>query len=124
MVQGATSNTMLFEHSSAPASVKASHSKTKYRDDETPLPLSSDPRVMRGSTTVLARKIAASKKMSKKLLSQSSSDDNEYGRQLSRPTYQFEVKGHVGPDIDLSYTTDEGLEISIPITVNFFWPDL
>ena len=30
----------------------------------------------------------------------------------------------IGPDIDLSYTTDEGLEISIPITVNFFWPDL
>ena len=62
MVQGTASNTMVFEHSSAPASVKPSQSKTKYRDDETPLPLSSDPRVVRGSTTVLARKIAASKK--------------------------------------------------------------
>tara|TARA_R110002051_G_scaffold239817_1_gene300445 strand:+ start:66 stop:794 length:729 start_codon:yes stop_codon:yes gene_type:complete len=30
----------------------------------------------------------------------------------------------VGPDVDLSYITDDGTEISIPITVNFFWPDL
>ena len=28
------------------------------------------------------------------------------------------------PDVDLSYTTEDGKEISIPITVNFFWPDL
>ena len=28
------------------------------------------------------------------------------------------------PDVDLSYTTDDGKEITIPITVNFFWPDL
>ena len=30
----------------------------------------------------------------------------------------------IGPDVDLSYLTDDGTEISIPITVNFFWPDL
>ena len=30
----------------------------------------------------------------------------------------------IGPDVDLSYITDDGTEISIPITVNFFWPDL
>jgi len=30
----------------------------------------------------------------------------------------------VAPDVDLSFTTDDGEEIEIPITVNFFWPDL
>ena len=100
MVQG-TSNTMVFEHSSAPASVKPSHSKTKYRDDdESPLPLSSDPRVIRGSTTVLARKVASSKRSTAKM--SRSLDNADFGRQLPRPSYQFEVQGHVGPDIDLT----------------------
>ena len=90
---------MVFEHSSAPASIKPH--KSKYRDDETPLPLSSDPRVIRGSATALARKVAASKSSTKKMMSQSV-DMSEYGRQLPRPTYEFEVKGHVGPDVDLS----------------------
>tara|TARA_R100000541_G_scaffold46712_3_gene53862 strand:- start:975 stop:1703 length:729 start_codon:yes stop_codon:yes gene_type:complete len=30
----------------------------------------------------------------------------------------------IAPDVDLSFTTDDGKEIEIPITVNFFWPDL
>jgi|TARA_B100001778_G_scaffold190261_1_gene156728 hypothetical protein len=30
----------------------------------------------------------------------------------------------VSPDVDLNFTTDDGSEIQIPITVNFFWPDL
>ena len=100
MVQG-TSNTMVFEHSSAPASVKPSHTKAKYRnDDETPLPLSSDPRVIRGSTTVLARKVAYSKRSTAK--TSRSIDNADFGRQLPRATYQFDVQGHVGPDIDLA----------------------
>ncbi len=98
------SNAMVFEHSSAPATVKPSgHTKAKYRgEDETPLPLSSDPRVMRGSTTAIARKIAANKNFTRKKAMSRSIDESEFGRQLPRSTYQFEVKGHVGPDIDLS----------------------
>tara|TARA_R110000796_G_scaffold16101_2_gene50507 strand:- start:3560 stop:4288 length:729 start_codon:yes stop_codon:yes gene_type:complete len=37
------------------------------------------------------------------------------------------LRNHIkelGPDIDLKYTVDDGTEIDIPITVNFFWPDL
>lgn len=90
---------MVFEHETQPHSVKPS--KTKYRDDETPLPLSSDPRVIRGSTTSLSRKVAASKRGIKKTMSQSV-DMSDFGRQLPRATYEFEVKGHVGPDVDLS----------------------
>tara|TARA_R100001377_G_scaffold78191_1_gene55798 strand:+ start:34 stop:795 length:762 start_codon:yes stop_codon:yes gene_type:complete len=30
----------------------------------------------------------------------------------------------IAPDVNLSFTTDKGVEITIPITVNFFWPDL
>ena len=37
------------------------------------------------------------------------------------------LRNHIkelGPDIDLKYTVDDGTEIDITITVNFFWPDL
>jgi hypothetical protein len=30
----------------------------------------------------------------------------------------------VSPDVDLTHTLDDGKEISIPISLNFFWPDL
>mgnify|MGYP003663073737 CR=1 FL=1 len=30
----------------------------------------------------------------------------------------------VSPDVDLTHTLDSGKEISIPIALNFFWPDL
>ena len=30
----------------------------------------------------------------------------------------------ISPDVDLNYTLDSGKEISIPISLNFFWPDL
>ena len=30
----------------------------------------------------------------------------------------------VSPDVDLTHTLDSGKEISIPISLNFFWPDL
>ena len=29
----------------------------------------------------------------------------------------------VQPDVDLSFTTDSGEEVAIPINLNFFWPD-
>tara|TARA_R110001592_G_scaffold104597_2_gene294241 strand:+ start:318 stop:1046 length:729 start_codon:yes stop_codon:yes gene_type:complete len=37
------------------------------------------------------------------------------------------LRNHIrdtAPDVDLNYITDDGTEISIPITINFFWPDL
>ena len=27
------------------------------------------------------------------------------------------------PDVDLTFTTDSGVEVAIPIGINFFWPD-
>ena len=30
----------------------------------------------------------------------------------------------VSPDVDLKFTADSGEEVAIPITLNFFWPDL
>lgn len=93
---------MVFEHSSAPASIKPTGgTQKKYRDDETPLPLSSDPRVVRGSTTALMRKVTMSRKNTTKLMSRTL-DEADFDRQLPRPTYKFDVRGHVGPDIDLS----------------------
>jgi hypothetical protein len=37
------------------------------------------------------------------------------------------LRNHIrdtAPDVDLNYVTDDGTTISIPITINFFWPDL
>ena len=37
------------------------------------------------------------------------------------------LRNHIrdtAPDVDLNYITDDGTTISIPITINFFWPDL
>lgn len=92
-----------FGHSVAPKSVGHKPSK-KYRDaEEAPLPLSSDPRVVRGSTAALARKVAASKVGSTSYVhSRTSSDDGGYSDQLPRPTYDYRTQGHVGPDLDLS----------------------
>lgn len=92
----------MFDHSSAPHSVKPQGRRGKYRDNEDyqPLPVSSDPRVVRGSTTVLARKVANQRKTIKaKTMSKSMED---YDIQLPRATYQYNVQGHVGPDVDLS----------------------
>ena len=98
-----TETEMLFEHSTAPKSVKPSQSR-KYRGDEgeDPLPLSSDPRVIRGSTVALAKKVAAAK-MTKKASSvkMSRSMGSAQMLQENRPMYNFEVMGHVGDDIDL-----------------------
>ncbi len=110
---------MLFEHSSAPKSVKPQGTR-KYRgndEDVDPLPISSDPRVIRGSTTALARKVAAAKqtnKVASKSRMMSSSMGAIEARQESRPTYRFDVMGHVGPDIDLTeclVSKDDGVPI-------------
>jgi hypothetical protein len=105
----------LFEHSTAPKSVKPSGGTKKYRGDEgdDPLPISSDPRVIRGSTVALAKKVAAAK-MTKKHGSTKMSRSLGAAEMLQehRPMYNFEVKGHVGDDIDLReflVAKDDGL---------------
>ena len=110
---------MLFAHSSAPKSVKPQGSR-KYRandEDVDPLPISSDPRVIRGSTNALARKVAAAKQTSKvasKSRMMSSSMGAIEAKQESRPTYRFDVMGHVGSNIDLTeclVSKDDGVPI-------------
>lgn len=46
-------------------------------------------------------------------------------RLLARDSRAFRtyVKS-IQPDIDLSFTTDSGEEVAIPVGLNFFWPDL
>ena len=34
-----------------------------------------------------------------------------------------EYIGKIQPDVDLTFTTDSGVEVAIPIGINFFWPD-
>jgi hypothetical protein len=108
---------VLFDHSSAPKSVKPhGGTRTKYRQDEEPLPIHSDPRVVRGSTTALARKVAMSKKVSatiKPNVTRRISVD-DFDSATKRPTYVYEVKGHVGKDVDLSsylISKDDGIPI-------------
>ena len=93
-----------FGHSVQPKSVGHKPSK-KYRDglQDAPLTLMSDPRVVRGSTHNLARKIAATKSSSQTDLAAYGGDAGQaYFDQLPRPTYNHEVRSHVGPDLDLS----------------------
>ena len=94
-----------FQYLSTPQPAPVKSKKGKYRDDSAvPLNIMADPRVVRGSTTVLAKKIA-----------QASSNENRNGdgnngtmsvadrttEMIPRPTYSFEVKPYSGPDMDL-----------------------
>lgn len=99
------------QHSVAPHSVAPQKSK-KYRDlENAPLTLMSDPRVVRGSTSALARKVTASKEAesssssgSTKMLGTGAGSGGVavYLDQLPRPSYVYEVQGHVGPDLDMT----------------------
>ena len=97
-----TETEMLFEHSTAPKSVKPSGKKYRGEEGDDPLPISSDPRVIRGSTMALAKKVAAAK-MTRKAGSTKMSRSLGAAEMLqeNRPMYNFEMKGHVGDDIDL-----------------------
>lgn len=92
-----------FGHSVAPKSVGHKPNK-KYRDGEdAPLTLMSDPRVVRGNTQALARKVAAAKT---NLTGSGSGTGSSTGAQifldqLPRPSYSYNVRGHVEPDLDL-----------------------
>jgi len=95
-----------YQYSSAPAPLKGK-GKARYREDDTgvPLTLMSDPRVIRGSTYTLAKKLAAvaekTSTVSQNIASSSSSSSSSMavGSNLkasststSRPTYDFNVK--------------------------------
>ena len=44
---------------------------------------------------------------------------------LARDSRAF--RAHISetqPDVDLNYVTESGEEVSVPIGLNFFWPDL
>ena len=51
-----------FSFSTAPLPIKPRKKYREHIEDESPLPLSSDPRVVRGNTYSLARNVAAIKK--------------------------------------------------------------
>ena len=48
--------------------------------------------------------------------------DNELLARDSRALRQ-EIK-RISPDIDLTIKSDDGEDIAVPISLNFFWPDL
>ena len=95
-----------FQYLSNPQPAPLKSKKGKYRDDSTvPLNIMADPRVVRGSTTVLAKKIALASSY------ESRNGDGNNGmtmgavdrtsEMIPRPTYNFEVKPYSGPDMDL-----------------------
>ena len=106
----------------APVKAKQSTKQSKYRDQTSTaadLTLMSDPRVVRGSTFALARKIAAAKEaddiekakenqpknetyFSKSAKLASSSSLSSSSSNKSQPSYVYEVKPYVNPSIDIS----------------------
>lgn len=100
-----------YHYSSNPQPIKGK--KSKYRENEVPLNIMSDPRVIRGSTTVLAKKLTAAK--------ESEGNNSTTGRDsvllddkaVSRATYRFDVKPYAGNAIDLSlYLTEQNSLVS------------
>lgn len=94
-----------FGHSVQPKSV-GHKSGRKYRDglENAPLTLMSDPRVVRGNTQAMARKVAATKAGSS--FAQRGGQEMYAGAgfadQLPQPSYAYDVRSHVAPDLDLS----------------------
>lgn len=97
-----------FGHSVQPKSV-GHKSGRKYRSDgleNAPLTLMSDPRVVRGNTQAMARKVAATKAGSfgergGQVVYDGGSAQQE-AVQLPMPSYAYDVRSHVAPDLDLS----------------------
>lgn len=96
-----------YQYSSAPAPLKGKGGKPRYREEDTgaPLTLMSDPRVIRGSTYNLAKKLAAvAEKAASEKQQQNKSATATFGGDAttgtkpaapsssSRPTYDFNVK--------------------------------
>ena len=129
-----------FEYGSIPQPAPSGKMKqSKYRDnsDKAELTLMSDPRVVRGSTFALARKIAIAKEeeekekakenqpknetyfsKSAKLNPSSSSSSSSLNK--SQPSYYFEVKPYVNPSIDISSYLIEPEDPNRPKPKNIF----
>lgn len=113
-----------FEYGSIPQPAPSKMKQSKYRDhidgkDRAELTLMSDPRVVRGSTFALARKIAIAKEeeekekakenqpknetyFSKSAKVNPSSSSSSSSVSKSQPSYHFDVKPYVNPSIDIS----------------------
>jgi hypothetical protein len=94
-----------FTYSSQPhaAPSRTATKQPRYRDpNDAPLTLMSDPRVIRGSTQTLAKKIALSKAEMSKSQSMTQRYKEVEREPVSRPTYKFEVKPFSNDEIDVS----------------------
>lgn len=94
-----------FTYSSQPhaAPTKVAAKQTRYRDpDDTPLTLMSDPRVVRGSTHSLARKITLSKNELSRSQGLATRRGPPESEQKPQPSYNFTVKPFSTDEIDVS----------------------
>ena len=107
-----TGATGAYTYSSEPQAVK-NGTKAKYRDDNyAPLSLMSDPRVVRGSTQAIARKIIGDKKVNKKALrlKQKQVASEEAAERNARSSYIFDVPGFAGDELDISQYLTDGVD--------------
>lgn len=89
-----------FNYSSQPHPVKAKGSK-KYRDADVLLNMMSDPRVLRGNTHALTKKVSASRSAEfsstkETIRNQTPIEDSYY-----QPTYSFQIQPFASDDTDL-----------------------
>ncbi len=90
------------------AEPKALRSKTKYRNEnDVTLTLMSDPRVVRGNTHSLARKVALAAQTNAMSMKLQRKDEEEVVDQLPFPTYMVESRGFVSDGVDLSQFLEE-----------------
>lgn len=94
-----------FTYSSQPhaAPTKPAAKQARYRDpNDTPLTLMSDPRVVRGSTHSLARKITLSKEELSRSQGLATRRGPPESEQKPQPSYNYTVKPFATDDIDVS----------------------
>lgn len=108
-----------FTYSSQPHSAPIKATK-KYRDnphvpDEAHLTLMSDPRVIRGSTFSMARKIAKAKTEFSKSMSMAQKQmlRNESDQPMSQPMYRYEVKQFNNDEIDINQFLTEKNDLPV-----------
>ncbi len=109
MPTGAAGAGTAYAYESAPQAVKPG--TKKYRDDDiAPLTLMSDPRVIRGSTHALARKIIAQgpkKAQTLRLAAAKKLPDPPTGR----PSYKFDVPGFAEEELDIFQYLTDGIDL-------------
>jgi hypothetical protein len=104
--------TTAYAYSSEPQAVKPG-AKGKYRDENeiAPLSLMSDPRVVRGSTQALARKIIGTKTVNKATLRLKQTQAAERATESSaRPAYIYDVPEFAGGELDISQYLTDGVD--------------